>query len=390
MENTDSSPATGAAAGSAPAGADAALPVKFSGTPGGYWKVHMAGLALTLMSLGLYAPWAKLRRHRYLLAHSHTLGSSFEFDASPWSILVSRLIVVAIILLAAWADNAYPFIDGEAVGLGTVVILAVLPAAIMRGRAFHARHTLFKGVRFCYAPCYLHLYAYYALLLSPFIVILAMIAQNPGMLNQEPADDQQLVPLVATLLIWTIAMPAFSHFEHRILANNLHFGKLALAAECPLRTYYAMAARKLLAAVLLAVVCGLLVAATAGGEMVVLAFPMLGFLAGMWAVVMFRLDAVRLFWGSLRLSDGSRIASGITFRGLLRVFTINSLLTIASLGVLWPMARARKWQYIAGSIGIVPGSQLAAVEAADRQEAIAALGEEGAGFAGFDFDAGVI
>ena len=380
MESTISDPAAGSA--------DPALPASFSGTPGGYWKVHVTGMALTLASLGFYSPWAKLRRHRYLLVHTRMLGSSFEFDASPWTILVSRLIIVTIIILASWADLSYPFIDGEAIGLGTVVIMALLPAAIMRGRAFHARYTLFKGIRFRFASCHLHMYVYYALLFSPFILILAMIYRDSGFADPESFDLEQTGYIMLALGAWILALPAFSHFEHRILANNLSFGKLGFSIAVPLRSYYALAARRLLMAAALAALIALGLAAVYK-EVLLFAAP-LGFLAGVWAALLFKIDVVRLFWGGLRFSDGSRIASRLTFAGLLKVFTINTLATVGSLGILWPMARARKWRYIASSIGIVPGSQLAALEAAGDEEAIAALGEEGSDFAGFDFDAGVI
>ena len=384
MESTPLAPASAAAGAS-----DPALPVRFSGSLGGYWKVYTAGMALTLATLGLYAPWAKLRRQRYLLVHTRVLGSPFEFDASPWAILVSRLIIVTIIILATWADVSYPFIDGEAIGLGTVVIMALLPAAILRGRAFHARHTLFRGVRFRFASCYLHLYAYYALLFFPFVLILAMVYQNSDFANPpKELDLQQLGYIMLALGVLVLALPAFSHFEHRILANNLHFGKLGLAIATPLRSYYALAVQRLFMAVALAALAALALAA-AGVEAAALALP-LAFLAGMWAALLFKIDVIRLFWSGLRFSDGSRIATRITFAGLLGVFTINSLTIVGSLGILWPMARARKWRYIASSIGIVPGSQLAALEGADDEETIAALGEEGSDFLGFDFDAGVI
>ena len=380
MESTPSIPAAGQDS------AAAALPVSFAGTPGGYWKVYITGLALSLATLGLYSPWAKLRRHRYLLVHTRLLGSCFEFDASPWAILISRIIILTIIIMSAWADTFYPFIDGEAVGLGTVVIMALLPAAIMRGRAFHARHTMFKGIRFRFASCYLHLYVYYGLVFLPLIAVLTLTYLSSA--SGEQPDMENFGYLTLVLAVWVLAMPAFAHFEHRILANNLHFGKLGLAISVPMRTYYAVAGRRLLMALALAALFALGLSTT-GMEASVIALPAV-LLALVWAAVLFKIDTARIFWSSLQLSDGSRIASRITFAGLLRVFTINSLLTIISLGILWPMARARKWRYIANCIGIVPGSQLAELEGASDEQAISALGEEGVDFYGFDFDAGVI
>ena len=346
----------------------------------------MVGQALNLASLGLYSPWAKLRRLRYLFGHTQMLGSRFEFDASPWTILLSRLIVLTVIILASWADYSYPFIDGATLGLGTVVITLALPAAIMRGRAFHARHTLFKGIRFRFASCYRQLYLYYLLMFLPFIVLLTQVHLNNDLSIETSELDDGL--LASIFLIWTIALPGLSWFEHRILANHLRLGKLALAIAAPVRDYYLMAARRALMTFLITAVCtGLMLAA---GSSAITVMPAMIVLAVLWSIMLFKIDAVRLFWKNLRFADGSAIASNITFGGLLKVFTINSLTIIASIGILWPMARARKWRYITENIGIVPGSQLAEIRKEDDEKAIAALGEEGSDILGFDFDAGLI
>ncbi len=386
----------------------AALPLSFSGTLWRYWGIHYLGLLLSILTLGLYSPWAKLRRHRYLLGNTQLMGSNFEFDASPWSILISRIIVVALLVLAAVADDYVPLtfaLDLDlGLGLGSVVLAILLPLAMVRGRAFHARHTLLRGVRFRYAGGYLPLAVNFALFYAPLLALPLVFLQAvqdieaPDLGIWEEVLGQyrywaldlglweevlgQYVYWMGGLVIYLlIVWPGIIAWRHRILLNHLSFGNLRLRSTARVPTYYAafLLIFAVFAALLYAYLEFSLRLHLSGGVPVLLYLLWLGY----------DLLVKKIFWSSIVLSDGSRIASGVTLRGLFRVAMANLLTIVLSFGLLLPVAKARNWRYIATHVAIVPGSKLGSV-AAGQDEAVNALGEEGIDMIGFDFDAGVI
>src|ERR1043165_9971239 len=70
----------------------------FTGRAGEYFGIWIVNLLLTIVTLGIYSPWAKVRRLRYFYRHPELAVSSFDFHGSPVKILVGRVIAVAMLL----------------------------------------------------------------------------------------------------------------------------------------------------------------------------------------------------------------------------------------------------------------------------------------------------
>ncbi|MGI9025580.1 MAG: DUF898 family protein, partial [Burkholderiaceae bacterium] len=56
-----------------------ARPFVFTGTGSEYFKIWIVNLALTLVTLSIYSPWAKVRRLRYFYGNTLLDDSPFEF-----------------------------------------------------------------------------------------------------------------------------------------------------------------------------------------------------------------------------------------------------------------------------------------------------------------------
>ena len=83
-----------AASSSAPA-ARVNVPFEFRATGGEYFRIWIVNLLLTIVTLGIYSAWAKVRRLRYFYGSTLLDGHSFEYHAKPLAILKGRLIVFA-------------------------------------------------------------------------------------------------------------------------------------------------------------------------------------------------------------------------------------------------------------------------------------------------------
>src|SRR5215468_5748382 len=74
--------------------------LQFTGTGGEYFGIWIVNLLLTIVTLGVYSAWAKVRRLHYFYRNTLLAGSSFDFHGSPTRILIGR--AVALVLLIAY------------------------------------------------------------------------------------------------------------------------------------------------------------------------------------------------------------------------------------------------------------------------------------------------
>src|SRR5258706_2352402 len=71
---------------------------RFEGSGREYFKIWIVNLALSIVTLGIYSAWAKVRSKRYFYGNSYIGEHAFEYHGSPLGILVVRLIALAILL----------------------------------------------------------------------------------------------------------------------------------------------------------------------------------------------------------------------------------------------------------------------------------------------------
>jgi uncharacterized membrane protein YjgN (DUF898 family) len=124
--------------------------VEFRGTGREYFRVWLVNLTLTLLTLGLYGPWAKVRTRRYFHGVTSLAGYSFEYHAAPLRILWGRLLVAA--MLAAGVLSVA--IGRWAVAAWIVAAVALFPLAARQAIRFNARNTSWRGVRFNFFASY--------------------------------------------------------------------------------------------------------------------------------------------------------------------------------------------------------------------------------------------
>ena len=74
-------------------------PFQFTGTASEYFRIWIVNLALTIVTLGIYSAWAKVRTHRYFFAHTRVADAHFEYTGNPMAILRGRVIMVVVLLV---------------------------------------------------------------------------------------------------------------------------------------------------------------------------------------------------------------------------------------------------------------------------------------------------
>lgn len=125
-------------------------PFRFTGEAGEYFKIWIVNITLTVLTLGIYSAWAKVRTQRYFYGNTWLDDSPFEYLADPLTILKGRLLAVALFLVYWVATNFFPVF---ALLLFPIFLLA-FPWIISRTLAFRARNSAYRNLRFNFSGSY--------------------------------------------------------------------------------------------------------------------------------------------------------------------------------------------------------------------------------------------
>src|SRR3954447_10669684 len=114
-------------------------PFAFDGRLGEYFRIWIVSLCLSLLTVGIYSAWGKVRKRRYLYAHTMVAGSRFEYRVRPIAILRGRIIAVVLFGGLAASGHFVPLVQ-----LGLIALLVVLsPWIVVAGHRFNASNTAY-------------------------------------------------------------------------------------------------------------------------------------------------------------------------------------------------------------------------------------------------------
>ena len=119
----------------------------FHGNASEYFGIWIVNILLTIVTIGLYAPWAKVRRLRYFYGNTEFFKRRFDFTGIPRKILIGRLIALGLYIAFSVISN-YSF---KAALIGLVVIYFVVPWLIRATLRFKARNSKFGNSRFYFS-----------------------------------------------------------------------------------------------------------------------------------------------------------------------------------------------------------------------------------------------
>jgi uncharacterized membrane protein YjgN (DUF898 family) len=146
----------------------------FTGSGSEYFRIWIVNLLLTLVTLGIYSAWAKVRKAKYF--HNNTVvdGSSFDYHGKPMAILKGR----AIAFVLAVGYNVMINSGSGWLAFGALLALAAgLPWLLWKSLQFRAWNTSWRGVRFGFGGTIGE--AYKTFLLWPFLAIVSLYAALP-------------------------------------------------------------------------------------------------------------------------------------------------------------------------------------------------------------------
>ncbi len=145
--------------------------LKFEGSGREYFKIWIVNVLLTIVTLGFYYPWAKVRNRRYFYANSILNDRNFEYHATGKQLFVGFLISMALFITYVVIQQVSPI--GSLMLIGALFI--AIPWLIWRSMMFNMRMTSFSNVRFDFAgqlrDSYMNFFVYPVLLMIGYVVL---------------------------------------------------------------------------------------------------------------------------------------------------------------------------------------------------------------------------
>lgn len=185
------------------------LAVEFLGDQAEYARLWYINVLLTLVTFGLYSPWAKVAARRYFASHTLVDGVPFAYHGEPLPILKGRLLAVAIITVGWMLAGVVPAV--EPILLAAAIVAA--PWFILRTLEFTGRNYAWRGIRFGFSAHWrAAAAAVLPLLVWPgsAVAFRLLEATAPGRSFYLAAV---LVPILAFSLLWPLTVAAAVHLR---------------------------------------------------------------------------------------------------------------------------------------------------------------------------------
>jgi uncharacterized membrane protein YjgN (DUF898 family) len=306
-------------------------PIRFHGSGSEYFRIWIVNILLTILTLGIYSAWAKVRRNRYLYSCTQLDGSSFEYHGNPIAILKGRIAAVLLIFAYNYAGT----VSWKAALTMLVVMACVMPWLLWRSLQFRLYNTSYRGIRFGFdgspGKAYIHFLGY---------------------------------PLLAFLTLWIPFGPLmhqrlkrFQHTDSRFGTRNFSFS--ATAGDF-YKVYYGFGIPVLL---FIAGLGYLLVKSQGEGPLSpeavsrivpgVLALYLLSFVIGAIFLTMLQ----NLIWNKTALG-AHHFNSDIKSSRIVFITVTNIIGIICTLGLFTPFAQIRMLKYRLESIELVAADPL--------------------------------
>lgn len=358
--------------------------LRFTGTGSEYFRIWIVNVLLTLLTLGVYSAWAKVRKARWFAQHTELEGDRFDFHGSAPRILVGR--IVAVVLLALWT---FSFDWSAELGIAVLGLFCVVgPLLFASAQRFKLANSSWRGLRFGFAVPRAKLYA---------VCLPLLLLWTAGTVAQ--AVGAEGVWLVAAALPPFIGLPWAHARLKQMQHDHANFGAQRFHYRPSTPEFYGLYAvglvLLLVAGAFGATLAGLFKQLGASADIVSVHWRE-GLLAGVcltilaWLIVWpyFAARLQQIVWGHTELDSG---ASRIAFRGTMRSGPFwgltwrHGLGVLVSCGLWWPFAAVAFARYRVESLVVVTGGEalpvLSGTSAADERQA---AGDGAADFFGLD------
>jgi uncharacterized membrane protein YjgN (DUF898 family) len=342
--------------------------VEFSGKGGEFFGIWIVNILLTIVTLGIYSAWAKVRTQQYFFGHTKVDGHAFRYLATPIQILKGRLLAFAVIAVISLLTQLIPVFAL----LFAFAAIFVMPWLLLQGIKFNLRMTAYRNVRFGFHGTY-----------------------------GETFLNFIIMPILALFTLYLMMPYVFKRMD-KFIYDNISYGGKKLTVNTQTATYYeaafkvigaviAVAISLIIVLVILAAMVGISLTGgeigTAGGIIGILmgAVYMLGYvLVIAVAQAIYRATIRNHLFANAELDNLATFKSNAGSMDYCKLLTTNYLMIIFSLGLAYPVTKIRTAAYLASVTEVSVNTEIDELTDPLKQESSTFL-EEAADLYDIDF-----
>ncbi len=314
-------------------------PFGFTGKGSEFFRIWIVNIFLSILTLGIYSAWAKVRTLNYFYGNTWLAGNAFSYLASPIAILKGRLVAVAFLALVAVLSQFYPLVGFVL----SFLIVALTPWVVVFSLRFTAVNSAYRNIRFNF---------------------------NGGWAGAAMA--YVVWPLLGTLSL-LILFPLAIKKEHQYRIDNHAYGTTSFEFSAGNGAFYKIFFGSLailaLAALLAATIYWVVEPIARGmfGMLVVAA----GYLA---SLAWFNAGMFNVAYQGTRIGQ-HRFNTSMTATGYAKLMAGNVIGMILTVGLFYPFARVRVARYKAQCLSMRLSGSIDDYVAAETDN-VSALGSE--------------
>jgi uncharacterized membrane protein YjgN (DUF898 family) len=362
------------------------LAIEFTGTGGEYFRIWLVNLLLTIVTLGIYSAWAKVRKTRWFYGNLRLDGISFQYHGRPGAILRGRILVGAFAVAYSLAGR----ISVQAAAVASVLLGLVAPWLFLKAMRFKLTNSTWRGVRFGFDSTVGQAYA----AVVPGVVLWVILSIEattirPGM------STANVAPLFVVYGVFFLAIPLLHARLKRWQHRATTWGTVRFDFPPSTGAFYRLYGKAFLvslAPMAAAAVAGVIVFGLSRGarsDPKATLVPMLVAIYGIMLLAYLVVGAYlasrlqRLVWERTR-GEPFRFSTTLPAWGLMGTWLKNGLLTLLTVGLYWPYAAVNIARYQLRFMVVEASGPIDGVAAGSQGIEPSAAGEGAADYFGWD------
>lgn len=213
-------------------------PIIFRGNGTEYFKIWIVNILLTIITLGLYHPWAKVRTHRYFYGNTEFDNANFDYHATGKQLFLSYLIAMILLALYVVLGQVNPT---ASIALPIVLFFAI-PWIIWRGIRFNLRMSSYRNVRFDFNGTLSGSYATFLVFPIGLLLILSLSVGLPLMVLVDSTGSARAIAVLISILMLLLAYPTFIAMINKVtttyINNGVQFGQGQFSADLKFKSFF--------------------------------------------------------------------------------------------------------------------------------------------------------
>ena len=329
----------------------------FHGKSTSFFMICFVNTILSIITCGIFLPWAFVRSRRYIYENMELNGARFHYHAKGSAIFLSWFVLSIVIGILCFIE--YSITQSEDLMFAPGLFMLFFPFMAVKSLSYHAAMTTLNNIRFGFHCSMLR--AWWVTMGIPVLaaILLVIVFSGWGAIIGQPSSlNAIMIRLACGLILGLLVIAIINGVVYRnwieLFARNANFGihkfdiNLSLS-KCIIISLIAMAIIIPFIIVIVKIMMtsfNLILSGSLDSLGGLFALVYLLYIAGILISSAYAFSALRNYaFNNLMLGDDIRFHSSLTFFGMvvnLLLLTFGSLIT---LGLAYPWLKIRFIRY---------------------------------------------